>query len=462
MPFLNRINTWAELHPDNTAVAVDGRGFTWAELRGAAAELLPSTTATYILDEPNSVEFAALYCAAVSSGRQVVVLDPVWPPQMRDEILRRLPAPMGAEETRLEDGDPESTFLIGFTSGTTALPKPFTRSRSSWQASFAASIEFFDLRQEDKTLAPGPLSASLNLYALSECLYAGSEFHTLRKFDVGKAHEIIVHHGITRLVMVPAMLRLLSERGLMASVDGSAITTIICAGSKLDARTLDAARRWAPNATIFEYYGAAELGFVSGRGFSAGRGIDPAGTAIGLPFPGVQVRVLDDKGDTLPDQTPGNISIRSPFVCQGYLWGDDGTFRRLGEHYTVGDKGYLQGGNLHILGRSSDTIITAGESVYPHQVELALLSIPGVEAAVAVGMPDDIHGSHVVAGIVPSCGGLTATALGSALEEVLNRDARPLKYYVLDELPLTDRGKVSRPLLVAWIKNKDRRTHPLI
>ncbi|BCW58600.1 AMP-binding protein [Arthrobacter sp. StoSoilB20] len=234
--------------------------------------------------------------------------------------MRKLPASKRANETTLEDGDPESTFLVGFTAGTTAIPKAFTRSRSSWQASFEASIEFFDLRPEDKTLAPGPLSASLNLYALSECLYAGTEFHTLGKFDVGEAHEVIAHHGITRLVLAPTTLRLLSVRGLMASVDGSAINTVICAGSKLDARTLEAARRWTPNATIFEYYGAAELSFVSGRGFPAGRGIDPAGTAIGLTFPGVQVWILDDEGQHLPDGTPGNISILSPSVCQGYLW----------------------------------------------------------------------------------------------------------------------------------------------
>ncbi|WP_346347064.1 class I adenylate-forming enzyme family protein [Arthrobacter sp. StoSoilB20] len=127
----------------------------------------------------------------------------------------------------------------------------------------------------------------------------------------------------------------------------------------------------------------------------------------------------------------------------------------------MGDVGYLQGGNLHILGRTSDIIITAGNNVYPHQVELAPSSVPGVENAVAVGMPDDLFGSRVVAGIVPSYGGLSATALGSALEDVLTASASPAKYYVLGELPLTDRGKISRPILADWIKNNDPRVRPL-
>jgi acyl-CoA synthetase (AMP-forming)/AMP-acid ligase II len=462
MPFLNRLHRWADLSPDGTAVAVGGRGFSWAELRGAAEELVPSTPETYILSEPNSPEFAALYCAGIAKGRQIAVLDPAWTPQAQAAVTRMLPSSSRAAGTALEDGDPEDPFLIGFTAGTTSIPKAFTRSRRSWQASLDASIEFFGLRPDDKTLAPGPLSASLNLYALSECLYAGTEFHTLRSFDVGDAHAVIAHDGITRLVVVPTMLRLLSERGLMASVDASAIRTIICAGSKLDARTLDAARRWAPNATIFEYYGASELSFVSGRGLSAGEPLDVAGTAIGRPFPGVELQIVNDHGVPLPDGSVGNISVKSPMICKGYLWGDDGrALRRLNGHYTVGDQGYLLDGELHILGRSSDMINTAGRNVYPHEVELALSSVPGVDAAVAVGLPDELRGHRVVAGIIPSCGGLTAATLTAGLEALLARDKRPLHYYSLTELPLTDRGKPNRRMLLEWIETNDSRLRRL-
>ena len=253
------------------------------------------------------------------------------------------------------------------------------------------------------------------------------------------------------------MLRLLSERGLMASVDASSIRTIICAGSKLDARTLDAARRWAPNATIFEYYGAAELSFVSGRGFAAGEPLDAAGTAIGGPFPGVEVQILDDHGRSLPDGTPGNISVKSPMVCQGYLWGDDGkALRCLDGHFTVGDQGYLQDGDLHILGRSSDMINTAGQNVYPHEIELALSSIPGVETALAVGTPDDLRGHRVVAGIVPSCGGLTATSLTRGLSGP-KQGKRPLHYYSLSDLP-PDRSRKSGPPDVSGMDQQQRCT----
>ncbi|WP_104045506.1 class I adenylate-forming enzyme family protein [Arthrobacter sp. ZGTC412] len=466
MPFLNRIQRWAEERPHDTAVVVAGHRLTWAELRDSAAAMVPETKAVTALSEANSVNFAVKFAAAVAGGRQCAVLDPTWPASLQEDIVRRAdsfaqPAAVSPDDD-LADGAPESTFLIGLTSGTTSVPKAFTRSRRSWQESFDASIEFFGLSAGDVTLAPGPLAASLNLYALAECLYAGSEFQTLETFDVGDVHAAITHDRVTRLVLVPTMLRMLSERGMTGCVDASGVRTIICAGSKLDARTLEAARRWAPNATIFEYYGASELSFVSGAGLPAGEAAAVGGTGIGRPFPGVDVRILDDAGTRLPDGAAGNICVRSAMVSNGYLWGDDGqALRSFDGWFTVGDQGYVEAGELHILGRRADMILTAGKNVYPHEVELALAAVPGVAAAVAAGMPDDLRGQRVVAGIVPSAGAVTATQLKAGLENILARDKWPLQYYAVTELPTTDRGKVSRNLLLDWISSGDHRVRNL-
>lgn len=428
--------------------------------------MVPKTESVTTLCEANSTDFALKLAAAVAGGRQCAVLDPAWPAHLQEDIVRRVqssadPAAVAPDDP-LADGAPGSTFLIGLTSGTTSVPKAFTRSRRSWQESFEASIEFFGLRRDDVTLAPGPLAASLNLYALAECLYAGSEFQTLEHFDVGDVHAAVTHDRVTRLVLVPTMLRMLSERGLTGCVDASGIRTIVCAGSKLDARTLEAARRWAPNATIYEYYGASELSFVSGAGLSAHQPPAVGSTCIGEPFPGAEVRILDDAGQPVPDGGYGNICVRSGMVSNGYLWGDDGeALRSFGDWHTVGDQGYLGPDGLHILGRRADMILTSGRNVYPHEVELALSAVPGVSAAIAAGMPDDLRGQKVVAGVVPSHGGITATQLRSGLEDILARDKRPLQYFVLAELPVTDRGKVSRNLLLDWIAQRDPRVKSL-
>ncbi|MFJ6026701.1 class I adenylate-forming enzyme family protein [Pseudarthrobacter sp. NPDC092424] len=466
MPFLNKLQRWAAERPHDTAVVIAGRRLDWAQFRDEAASLVAETKSVAALCEPNSIGFAVKFAAAVAGGRQCAVLDPAWPVLLQEEIVHRVHAAAQAvavaTDDALEDGPGDSPFLIGLTSGTTAVPKAFTRSRRSWKESFEASIEFFGLRQDDVTLAPGPLAASLNLYALAECLYAGSEFQTLETFDVGNVHSAITHDRVTRLVLVPTMLRMLSERGLTGCVDASGVRTIICAGSKLDARTLEAARRWAPNATIYEYYGASELSFVSGAGLPAGAAPALGGTGIGRPFPGVAVQIMDDGGSPLPDGQPGNICVRSAMVSNGYLWGDDGeALRSFDGWFTVGDQGYLDAGELHILGRRSDMILTSGKNVYPHEVELALGAVPGVAAAVAAGMPDDLRGQRVVAGVVPSHGGVTATQLRAGLADILARDKRPLQFYALAELPVTDRGKVSRSLLLDWIDARDARVRSL-
>ncbi len=468
MPFLDKLQLWADERPDDTAVVVGGKRLSWADLRDASAWRLGETAPTTVLAEPNPLDFVVAYTAAVAGERCCAVLDPLWPQAMIDEVTERIGQARPAtglqpgEGDSLSDGHPDTTFLIGLTSGTTSVPKAFTRSRRSWQVSFDASIEFFGLTPEDRTLAPGPLSASLNLYALSECLYAGARFHTLETFDVGDVHAAISYDGVTRLVLVPTMLRLLSERGLAGGVDASGVRSIICAGSKLDARTLEAARRWAPNAAIFEYYGASELSFVSGTRLAAGEPLDAGGTGIGGPFPGVELRIMDDGGAELPDGTDGNICVRSGMVSNGYLWGDDGqALRCLDGWYTVGDQGYVDSGVLHILGRRSDMIITSGRNVYPHEVELALASVPGVSAAVAAGMLDDVRGQKVVAGIVPAYGSVTATQVKTGLDGLLARDKRPQRYFALSELPVTDRGKVSRRMLLDWIEDNDPRAKPL-
>lgn len=482
MPFLDRLQRWADERPDSTAVVLAGQRLDWAGLRDAAADLVPSAPAVGVLSGDNSLGFAVQFVAGVAGQRQCAVLDPTWPQPLQDEIAGRIAdlfppdpegrgagdrpgggsGPRGRLGERLSDGPPEAPFLIGLTSGTTSVPKAFTRTRESWRISFEASIEFFGLTAEDRTLAPGPLAASLNLYALAECLYAGSEFHALKQFDVGDAHAAVSHDGITRLVLVPTMLRLLSERGLAGGVDASGIRSIVCAGSKLDARTLEAARRWAPNATIFEYYGASELSFVAGAGLRPGQPARLGGTGIGQPFPGVEIRILDAAGADVPEGTDGNVCVRSGMVSEGYLWGDDGqALQSFGGWFTVGDQGYLAGGTLHLLGRRSDMIITAGTNVYPHEVELALASVPGVASAVAAGLADDLRGQRVVAAVVPSHGGVTATQLKSGVDDVLARNKRPLEYFSLTELPLTDRGKLSRQLLLDWIATTDPRVRRL-
>ncbi|WIG18092.1 class I adenylate-forming enzyme family protein [Kocuria rosea] len=468
MPFLDRLNRWAEERPRELAVACGDARQSWGDLRAGAAGLAASGDSTGMLRQANGTDFAVRWAAGVAEERVCAVLDPAWPDepteQVRERCAARLPAQPAPAELR--DGDPASAFLIGLTSGTTALPKGFRRSRASWRRSFEASAAHFGLGPEDRVLAPGPLAASMNLYALSECLYAGAGFVTLPEFDVAAAHAAITGHGVTRLVLVPTVLRVLAERGLAAGVDASGVTAIVCAGQKLDATTFEAARRWAPHAAIWEYYGAAELGFVAARchrpGEPAATTAEDSGTAVGYPFPGVEVAVLDHAGNPVPEGVTGTIGVRSDLVCDGYLWGDDGeAFGRLGGLHTVRDQGFLRNGRLHVLGRAAEMINTGGHNVYPHEVEAALALVPGVADVVVAGLPDDARGQRIVAGILPAAAGPDLRRIRAGLDGRLAPAKRPQQYWELRELPVTANGKLSRAVFCDWIREGDARVRPL-
>lgn len=468
MPFLDRLARWAAERPGDPAVACAGEAVTWAGLREAAAALAASGEPTGILRRPNGTDLAVRWAAGVAEERACAVLDPSWPPEQAAAVLRRCAPllPTGPAPARLRDGDPASTFLVGLTSGTTSTPKGFARSRGSWQRSFEASAACFELGPHDRVLAPGPLSTSLNLYALSECLWAGAAFTTLPRFDVAAAHALVAGGGATRLVVVPTMLRVLAERGLAVGAGAHGLSAVVCAGQPLDPATLAAARRWAPGAVIWEYYGAAELGFVAARRHDPGEPLDPGDTSVGAAFPGVELAVLDDAGRPVPEGRPGTIGVRSPFVCDGYLWGDDGlALARLGGTTTVGDRGFLRGGRLHVLGRAAEMIVTGGHNVYPHEVEAALTAVPGVAAAVVVGLPDRTRGQRVVAGVLPAPDDdgarLDRTRLHAGLAGRLAPVKLPHRYVRLTELPLTAGGKISRRLLRERLQEGDPRTRPL-
>ncbi len=473
MPFLNRLEHWAQTAPDRPAVVIGEASLSYAELAGAVRAQHRPGSALTILQQRNSVDFVVRFAAAVAGSGRVAVLDPDWPAEISDAVRSRLaelpvppapepsgPLPGGAAPAGLQDGPGASEFLIGLTSGTSGTPKGFSRNRASWQLSFEASVEFFGLSEAEPVLVPGPLSSSLNLYALAECLYAGATFYGLPEFDLAEALRLVERQQIQRLVLVPTMLAMLARRAAEPERAGT-VRTVLCAGSSLEPAIADAARRWLPDAVIFEYLGASELGFIA-----AGRLESPAGredTAVGPAFPGVEISIRDRAGAELPAWLPGSIFVRSRLISDGYLWGQDGEgFQQDGQWSTVGDQGFLSGnGVLHFLGRRSDMINSAGHNVYPHEIEHALSGLPGVQSAVAVGIPDGVRGQRIVAGVVPadrfSSSALTGRVLRQGIAGVLAEYKIPGLFFELRELPLGSSGKLNRAQFAEWIARGDQR-----
>jgi malonyl-CoA/methylmalonyl-CoA synthetase len=198
---------------------------------------------------------------------------------------------------------------------------------------------------------------------------------------------------------------------------------------------------------ILERYGMSETAMLTSNPYDGER---VAGT-VGLPLPGVEVRVVDEQGAPCGVGDIGAIQVRGPNVFRGYWrmpektreeFTDDGFFR-------TGDMGsWDANGYLSIVGRSKDLIITGGYNVYPKEIESYLDEIEGVVESAVIGVPHRDFGEAVVAVVVRAPGArLDEDALLALLKGRIASFKVPKRVHVVDELPRNTMGKVQKNVL---------------
>jgi malonyl-CoA/methylmalonyl-CoA synthetase len=201
--------------------------------------------------------------------------------------------------------------------------------------------------------------------------------------------------------------------------------------------------------TILERYGMSETLMLTSNPYrpeSARRG----GT-VGLPLPGVGVRVHDDKGRPLPAGETGGIEVKGPNVFKGYWRMPEKTADEFTPDlwFKTGDLGRFDAdGYLTIVGRSKDLIISGGYNVYPAEVEGYLNELPGVAESAVFGVPHPDFGEAVVAVLVPRPGAAPDPAATiAALKSRIAHFKVPKQVFVVPELPRNAMGKVQKNLL---------------
>ncbi|WP_411033172.1 class I adenylate-forming enzyme family protein [Shinella sp. BYT-45] len=484
MPLSGALERHAAGNPTSPAFHLEGRVLSYGALAATARRLHaafealapagrsavgPENRLVAILTG-NHALFPAAFAAATSGSTCAALIDPHLPEATCRRMLEKLAPDLlvtaegdgllvrdphigaalavaeseGADAPPLPEGADSGPFLIVFTSGTTAAPKPIVRDRRSWRLSLAAGAPFFGIDAATGTYAPGPLAHGLALYAMTETLLAGGAFHSARHFDAAEALATIGGNGIRRLVLVPTMLRRLCAGAALEGVEA-----ITVAGAKLTAGDHALCARTFPRAALREYYGASELGFIT----VTAPGDPASATAVGKAFPGVKLCVLDEAGRPLPAGETGTIFVESPLVATGYLGAGDGAgLSRFGARATVGDLGFLEAdGTLHLLGRSGGMVLSGGNNIYPSEVEAALLGLPRVRGAHVFGIDHADLGSELVAVIEPDGPGPAPEALKAAMAAVLPRYKQPRRLWLCRALPVTPSGKVEAKTVRQWV-----------
>jgi malonyl-CoA/methylmalonyl-CoA synthetase len=336
---------------------------------------------------------------------------------------------------------------ILYTSGTTGRSKGAMLTHGNLLSNAQVLKTYWGWQQGDVLLHALPIFHVHGLFvALHGALLNGSRMIWFARFDpravAARLPEATVFMGVptlyVRLLAEPSFTRECC-RNMRLFVSGSAPLLI---------ETFEAFRERSGH-TILERYGMSETLMLTSNPYrpeSARRG----GT-VGLPLPGVGVRVHDDKGRPLPAGETGGIEVKGPNVFKGYWRMPEKTADEFTPDlwFKTGDLGRFDAdGYLTIVGRSKDLIISGGYNVYPAEVEGYLNELPGVAESAVFGVPHPDFGEAVVAVLVPRPGAAPDPAATiAALKSRIAHFKVPKQVFVVPELPRNAMGKVQKNLL---------------
>lgn len=359
-----------------------------------------------------------------------------------EDLIARDPMPI------VERDDDDLAALL-FTSGTAGSPKAAMLTHRNLRSNIAQVLSAPGSSQttDDVVLGVLPMFHIFGLNVmLGVALAVGSQLLLIERFDPTSALEAIEKHGVTVVSGPPTMWG--AWAGLPEAPEGAlrSVRMAVSGAARLPdevARTIE--RRFG--ISIHEGYGLTEASPV----VTVSVGTDAPLGSIGVPVPGLEVRLVDDDGDDVLIGDSGELWVRGPNVFAGY-WDEADASRRTvnedgwlitGDVATVDDDGYL-----FLVDRVKDLIIVSGFNVYPAEVEEVLIQHPAIDACAVVGVPHPYSGEAVKAYVV--------TVKGESVEEddiirfCAGRLARykcPEKVWFVDEVPLGMGGKVLRRAL---------------
>ncbi|WP_221583380.1 o-succinylbenzoate--CoA ligase [Microbacterium sp. G2-8] len=405
-------------------------------------------------------EFADRIAPGVAAGAVVHVIPtsggaPTSP--ALSELMTRSRGGRVAVEMTLEE-----PAAIIYTSGTTGKPKGAVLSHQNLTYVAINAVIDYGFDASDVSLLISPLFhvAALGMGALPMVL-AGGTVVLEKRFDAGRALELIAHHGITSISGVPTTYQLMADHPDWDAADLSTLRKLTCGGSAVPTRILNA----------FEERG---MSFSQGYGMTetspGATHLPPQWTrtkqgSVGLPHFFTNIRVTNEAGDVVPRGTVGEIEIQGPNVFSGYHGLPEKTAEsfRPGGWFRSGDMGYLDDdGFLFIADRLKDMIISGGENIYPAEVENLVSDLDGVTGVAVIGVPDEKWGEVPWAIVTLREGAeLTSEQLVDALTGEIARYKIPRTTIVVDEFPRTASGKIRKADLRATFTGSVRPAHAI-
>ncbi|MCW5635664.1 MAG: malonyl-CoA synthase [Rubrivivax sp.] len=349
--------------------------------------------------------------------------------------------------------DADELAAILYTSGTTGRSKGAMLSHGNLLSNAQVLHEAWGWAEAKREGRADTLIHALPIFhvhglfvAIHGALLSGSRMIWFGRFDpkatVVRLREATVFMGVPTLYV-----RMLGE---------PALTREQCAGMRLFVSgsaplLVETFNAWQERTghTILERYGMSETVMLTSNPYRPERA--RRGGTVGLPLPGVGVRVRDDKGRPVPTGEIGGIEVKGPNVFKGYWRMPEKTADEFTDDlwFKTGDVGRIDAdGYVTIVGRSKDLIISGGYNVYPAEVEECINQMAGVAESALVGVPHPDFGEVGVAAVVPRPGAtLDGEAILAALKGRIANFKVPKRVFVVPDLPRNTMGKVQKNLL---------------
>lgn len=327
---------------------------------------------------------------------------------------------------------------ILFTSGTTGKPKGVQLTYGNHFYSAAGSAYRIGTHTDDRWLCALPLYHVGGLAIILRAAIYGITVVLQNGFDLDAVNIALDTHQVTLMSLVPTTLyRLLNSRESFPS----SLRMVLLGGA---AATVDlvnrALERGVPLATT---YGLTEA--ASQVATMLPQDVIKKPGSVGKPLMFTSIKIVDEHGKQVKAGEMGEIIVSSPTVMRGYL-----SLPSLGGELVTGDIGYVdKEGDLWLVDRRSDLIITGGENVYPSEVETILRQHPAVSDVCVVGLPDAEWGHRVGAMIAVREGQrLTIPEITMFSRARLAGYKQPRMIVFVDQLPQTSSGKVHRAAVI--------------
>jgi malonyl-CoA/methylmalonyl-CoA synthetase len=347
---------------------------------------------------------------------------------------------------------PARRAMILYTSGTTGKPKGVVHTHANIVAQVESLVAAWGWSGSDHILNVLPLHHVHGIINILGCaLWSGATCEFLPTFDADQVWERLSGGEITLFMAVPTIYHRLiaawesshEERRSRLSEGCRALRLMVSGSAALPVTTLE---RWreVTGHGLLERYGMTEIGMALSNPLDGER---RAGT-VGLPLPGVEVRLTDDDGNAVATGDAGEIQVRGPGVFAEYWRRPEAKEKAFCDGwFLTGDLAVVENGRYRILGRSSvDIIKSGGEKISALEIEEILRTHPQIVDCAVVGVDDPEWGQRVVAAVVSASGhhidgnDLREWAKARLAAHKVPKDVRTVR-----ELPRNPMGKVLKP-----------------